>query len=147
MSPGQRLRWWLVGQFGRPRGVVGHLAGWVMAHRSSNRRRNRWVVSLLDVQPTDRVLEVGFGPGIAIQELSRRATAGHVFGVDHSRVMVRQASRRNAAAVRAGRVDLRLGSAADLPGFGEPLDAVLAVNSLGFWADPTRTLTDLRARL
>jgi hypothetical protein len=46
-----------------------------MAHRPSNAQRNRWVVSLLDVQPTDRVLEIGFGPGIAIQELSWSATA------------------------------------------------------------------------
>ncbi|WP_261986420.1 hypothetical protein [Actinomadura sp. HBU206391] len=28
-----------------------------MPHRGSNRRRNLWVVSLLDVQPADRVLE------------------------------------------------------------------------------------------
>ncbi|HEV2358968.1 MAG TPA: class I SAM-dependent methyltransferase [bacterium] len=137
----------IVGQFGHPRGTVGRVTGWVMAYRPSNRQRNRWVVSLLDVQPTDRVLEIGFGPGIAIQELSWFATAGHVYGVDHSQVMVRQACRRNAHAIRAGRVDLRRGSADDLPTFGEPLDAVLAVNSMGFWPDPARTLRQLRARL
>src|SRR2546429_455915 len=49
-----------VRQFGRPHGVPGRLAGWVMAHRSSNRQRSFWVGSLLDVQPTDRVLEAGF---------------------------------------------------------------------------------------
>ncbi len=62
----------VVGQFMRPHGPGGHVTGWVMAHRSSNRRRNRWVVSLLDVQPTDRVLEIGFGPGIAVRELAAR---------------------------------------------------------------------------
>jgi ubiquinone/menaquinone biosynthesis C-methylase UbiE len=72
-----------------------------MAHRGSNRQRNLWVVSLLDVQPTDRVLEIGFGPGLAIAELARRATRGHIYGIDHSEVMVRQASKRNAAAIRA----------------------------------------------
>ena len=60
----------MVGQFMHPHGLGGHLPGWVMAHRSSNRRRNTWVVSLLDVRPTDRVLEIGFGPGIAIGELA-----------------------------------------------------------------------------
>jgi hypothetical protein len=49
----------IVGQFGHPRGMAGSVAGWVMARRPSNRQRNRWVVSLLDVQPTDRVLEIG----------------------------------------------------------------------------------------
>jgi ubiquinone/menaquinone biosynthesis C-methylase UbiE len=55
-----------------------------MAHRSSNRRRNAWVVSLLEVRRGDRVLEIGFGPGLAIRELARLATEGYVCGIDHS---------------------------------------------------------------
>ena len=133
----------VVGQFHRPRGFGGRAAGWVMAKRGSNRERNIWAVELLDVQPHGRVLEIGFGPGIAIQELARHATSGLVAGVDHSEVMVRQARNRNAAAVRAGRVDLRLGSAEALPGFDEPFDKILAVNSLLFWDDPVARLKDL----
>lgn len=137
----------VVGQFHEPRGLGGRAAGWVMANRGSNRKRNVWAVGLLDVQPTDRVLEIGFGPGVAIQELARRATSGLVVGVDHSELMVRQARKRNAAAVRADRVDLRLGSAEDLPVFDERFDKVLAVNSLMFWDDPRARLEELRALL
>ena len=130
----------------RPHGLGGHVAGWVMAHRSSNRRRNQWVVSLLDVQPADRVLEIGYGPGIAVAELSRRASRGMVMGIDHSEVMRRAATRRNAAAVRAGRVDLRLGSVESLPDFGEPFDTILSVNSMGFWTDPVAACAPCGAR-
>ena len=137
----------LVGQFHRPHGWGGRAAGWVMAHRESNRRRNVWAAGLLDVQPDDRVLEIGFGPGIAIEEMARRATRGHVIGVDHSDVMVRQARKRNEAAVRAGRVDLRLGSAESLPDFDEQFDRILAVNSLMFWDDPVARLKELRGIL
>jgi SAM-dependent methyltransferase len=137
----------VVGQFHEPRGVGGRLAGWVMAHRGSNRRRNVWAVGLLDVQPEDRVLEIGFGPGVAIHEIARRATNGLVVGVDHSEVMVRQATRRNAAAVRAGRVDLRLGTAEQMPAFDAPFDKILAVNSLMFWDDPVARLKELRELL
>jgi ubiquinone/menaquinone biosynthesis C-methylase UbiE len=137
----------MVNQFGHPRGIAGRLAGWVMAHRQSNRQRNRWAVSQLDVQPTDRVLEVGFGPGIAIAELAGRATRGQVYGIDHSDVMVRLASRRNAAAIRADRVHLAHGSVNDLPSFDQPLDAILAVNSIGFWSDPVERLGELRQLL
>jgi SAM-dependent methyltransferase len=115
-----------------------------MAHRSSNQQRNSWAVALLDLRPTDRVLEVGFGPGLAIAELARRAPDGRVYGIDHSAVMVRRACRRNHAAIRASRVTLTHGSVDRLPGFGEPLDAILAVNSLGFWPDPAQRLHDLR---
>jgi ubiquinone/menaquinone biosynthesis C-methylase UbiE len=134
----------LVGQFHRPHGFGGRAAGWVMANRGSNRKRNVWAVGLLDVQADDRVLELGFGPGVAIQELARRATSGHVVGIDHSEVMVRQARKRNAAAVNAGRVDLRLGSADALPAFDEPFDKILAVNSLMFWDEPFARLKELQ---
>lgn len=131
-------------QFMRPRGFGGRLAGWEMALRSSNRKRNVWAVSLLDVQPSDRVLEIGFGPGIAIRELSRQASNGLVVGIDHSDVMLRQATRRNSDAIRRGSVHLRLGSADDLPVFDEAFDKMLAVNNFGMWRDPPAVLARLR---
>jgi SAM-dependent methyltransferase len=139
----------LVRQFGNPRGGPGAVAGWVMAYRRSNRQRNGWVVSLLDVQPTDRILEIGFGPGRAIADLSRRVgSSGHVYGIDHSDVMLRQASRRNTAAIRAGRVTLMLGTVERLPPeLDGRFDAMLAVNSLGFWTEPAARLEALRRRL
>jgi SAM-dependent methyltransferase len=97
-------------QFRRPSGFAGRAAGALMAHRSSNRKRNAWAVSLLQVRPDDRVLEIGFGPGLAIRELSRLAHEGYVCGIDHSELMLRQARRRNADGIRRGVVDLRLGS-------------------------------------
>jgi ubiquinone/menaquinone biosynthesis C-methylase UbiE len=143
MNRKQKLALAIRSQFRQPRGFTGRLAGWEMALRSSNRKRNLWAVGLLGVEPTDRVLEIGFGPGIAIRELSRRATHGLVCGVDHSEVMVRQASKRNADAVRAGRVDLRCGSAEHLPAFAEPFDKVLAVNNMGMWCEPNEGLKAL----
>jgi ubiquinone/menaquinone biosynthesis C-methylase UbiE len=143
MDGKQRLTLAIRSQFVRPRSFAGWLVGWEMALRSSNRKRNAWAVELLGVEPTDRVLEIGFGPGIAIRELSRRATRGLVCGVDHSEVMVRQARRRNRAAVRAGRVDLRRASAEHLPAFGEPFDKVLAVNNMGMWREPDERLKEL----
>jgi SAM-dependent methyltransferase len=134
-----------IGQGRHPRGAAGSVTGWVFAHRPSNRQRNRWAVSLLGVRPAGRVLEIGFGPGFAVAELVR-AGAGHVYGVDHSGVMLRQASRRNAAAIRAGRVTLVNAPVDRLP-FDGPFDAILAVNSLGFWPGPAERLAELRQRL
>ncbi|MEU4579214.1 class I SAM-dependent methyltransferase [Nonomuraea sp. NPDC023979] len=85
--------------------------------------------------------------GLAIAELARLATRGHVYGVDHSQVMVGQARRRNAAAVRAHRVHLTQPSVDQPPGFDHPLDAILAVNSLGFWPNPVERLRRLRGLL
>jgi SAM-dependent methyltransferase len=119
----------------------------LMAHRPSNRQRNAWAVSLLDVRPDDRVLEIGFGPGLAIRELARLAGKGYVFGVDHSELMVRRARRLNAEALERGVVDLRLGSVESLPAFDEPFDKILAVNAMMFWGEPVARIQALRRLL
>jgi ubiquinone/menaquinone biosynthesis C-methylase UbiE len=136
-------------QFGRPTGLWGSAAGLLMAHRPSNRRRNEWAVSLLDVRRDDRVLELGFGPGLAIRELSRIAAEGYVCGIDHSELMVRWARRRNADGIRRGVVDLRLGSVDELPAFDALFDKILAVNAMLFWSesDPVARLAELRRLL
>jgi SAM-dependent methyltransferase len=128
----------VVGQAHHPRGAAGYVTAWEMAHRPSNRLRSRWVVSLLDVRPDSRILEIGFGPGIAVQALVR-AGAAHVYGIDHSGVMLRRASRRNAAAIRAGRVTLVEASVERIPpALDGPFDAIVAVNALGFLARARR---------
>jgi SAM-dependent methyltransferase len=61
--------------------------------------------------------------------------------------MLRQATRRNAIAIAAGRVDLRLGSAESLPEFSERFDKVIAINSYMFWKDPEVVLLGIRERM
>jgi SAM-dependent methyltransferase len=143
MSVKQRVGRRVVSQFMHPRGFPGRLVGWEMALRPSNRKRNVWAVELLDVQPSDRVLEIGFGPGIAIREIARRATRGQVVGIDRSAVMRGQAARRNAAAIRVGRVSLTVASIDDPPAFGPPFDKILAVNNMTMWPEPALRLTEL----
>jgi len=125
-----RLLGRLFEQFGRPSGLLGRLAGYIMARSEAD---DRWVLELLDVQPHDRVLEVGFGPGVAVALIAERASSGFVAGVDPSEVMVRQATRRNGAGVRAGRVELRLGTVSDLPYPDRHFTKACAIHSLYFW--------------
>jgi SAM-dependent methyltransferase len=147
---GRVLPWWGrhggVAQFHHPTGVAGRFAGWIMGHRSSNVARSLWAVELLDVRPADRVLELGCGPGVALAALATRATGGLVVGVDHSRVMIRQARRRNRSAVRAGRVRLIQSPVEALSLGEESFDAALAVNTLGMWPEPALRLREI-ARL
>jgi trans-aconitate methyltransferase len=141
------VRTYLVRQFHRPSGPVGHVAGWVMATRSSNVDRNRWAVEQLDVRPTDRVLEIGFGPGVAVEALAARVTEGVVFGVDHSELMVKAARRRNTRAIGAGRVVLTTAGVDEVDDGLRPLDLVLAVNNLGMGPAPPSQLRRLHSLL
>jgi ubiquinone/menaquinone biosynthesis C-methylase UbiE len=139
------LRQAVVRQFGKPTGLVGRLVGLVMATRPSNRERNRRTIELLEIQPEDRVLEVGYGPGLAIEWAAERARRGKVVGIDHSDLMRRRAARHNARAIEAGLVELHVASMDAMPAFDGPFDKVFAVNVYMFWPDPARALARLAA--
>jgi SAM-dependent methyltransferase len=141
------MRSMVVKQFGRPTGILGRVVGLVMRVRPSNRERNRRALALLKIQPEHEVLEVGFGPGIAIEHASELASRGKVIGIDHSELMLREAQRRNAKAIDAGKVELLLGSAERLPAFSVRFDKVLAVNVHMFWDDPVAVLRGLRGAM
>jgi ubiquinone/menaquinone biosynthesis C-methylase UbiE len=129
-------------QFSRPSGVLGWLTGHVLALK--NRRRSEWVLALLNVRPGDYVLEIGFGPGVDILRVSERVEHGFVAGVDVSREMVRQATRRNAVAVEAGLVELLCASAERIPYPANSFDKVFAINSLQFCGDVPRVMHEIR---
>lgn len=141
------MRSWILTQFKRPSGALGAVAGWIMAARDSNRARNRWTVDLLDIQPTDRILEIGFGPGLGLALAAAKATAGTVVGIDHSEVMFRQAGTRNRDAIASGRLKLRLGGFDDLPAGDGPFDKVFSANVLMFVADRKAALAALRGAM
>lgn len=129
-------------QFAHPEGWVGRLVGVILALK--NRERNAWAISLLDIQPGDHVLEIGFGPGQAIQEVAKSTPNGFVAGMDLSEVMVSQASKRNAAAILAGRVLLQQGAESPLPFEDNKFHKAFAVNSMQFWSKPIEGLQEIR---
>jgi len=132
----------LMRMFGHPKGVLGRLGGVIMAR--VNREAAVQIIEGLEVRPGDKVLEVGFGPGVAIQLLLHRVSAGSVAGVDYSQEMVRQAAARNAAALRNRRVDLRYGSVERLPFADETFDKALAINSMQTWPDARAGLREIQ---
>jgi len=70
----------LMRMFGRPEGVLGRLGGVIMAR--TNYLAAKEVIGLLDVRAGDKVLEVGFGPGVGIKLMAERVSDGCVAGID-----------------------------------------------------------------
>jgi SAM-dependent methyltransferase len=138
----ERIRKFITAQFGRPSGLFGRFIGNRMA--KGNVYDARWTVSLLEIQPDDRVLEIGFGPGVSTQLASEKASKGFVAGIDHSRTMVQAASQRNAAAIRSGRMELKHGEVFALPYADESFDIAFSLHSIYFWPNPLDCLRKLR---
>jgi len=132
----------LTSQFACPTGLLGVGVGRLMAVK--NAKMNEFAVEMLDIQPDDQALEIGFGRGRTIRMIAERAKAGFVAGVDLSDVMVRQATRYNLDLIVAGRAELCQGSVADLPYECGRFTKVLAVNNYQFWPDAELNLEEMR---
>jgi ubiquinone/menaquinone biosynthesis C-methylase UbiE len=125
--------------FAHPSGWPGRLAGWIMLW--TNKQAD--VVRVLDVQPGDDVLEIGYGPGGLIRQLAERTDAVSIRGVDPSPEMRDQASRHNRRAVRAGWVRLDLGTA-ERTGLPDTcVDRVVSVRNVAMWPDLEAAASEL----
>lgn len=135
------MKYTLFSQYGHPRGLLGSLACKVMALK--NRVQNEWTIDLLGLDSHHHVLEIGFGPGVAISRISKIVRKGYIAGVDHSQVMTSQARRRNAKKIKTGNVVLHQCSVTDVPYPANSFDRILAIDSSFFWPQPVKQLKRL----
>ncbi|HUK00897.1 MAG TPA: methyltransferase domain-containing protein [Steroidobacteraceae bacterium] len=141
------LRSALEAQRADPRGFGGWLVARLMLHRPVDRARTRWVLSLLELRPEDRVLDVGFGPAYSTQLIADQVTSGLVVGVDRSPLMLDMARRRLRRHLHSRRVTLMCTDAADLPPFDVRFDKALSINLPGMAEDSVGLLTRVRERM
>ena len=92
---------------------------------------NALALDALELQPRERLLEVGFGGGALLRQAAARGA--EPWGVDASEAMVRRARGLNA----------RLASAEALPFEDGAFDKAVSVNSLYFWPDAPRAFAEL----
>jgi cyclopropane fatty-acyl-phospholipid synthase-like methyltransferase len=90
--------------------------------------RFRWAIEVMDPAPSDRLLEIGCGQGVAVSLIASLLFSGSILAIDRSRAMIDRAARRNREHVQSGRASVQavaLGDA-DLP--GNRFDRVFAIN-------------------
>jgi SAM-dependent methyltransferase len=131
LRPSLNAFWQGIGaQLRNPSGLWGRMAGSLMAF--GNGKPNTLAVVALSMREGESLLELGCGPGCALQGLLRLPHLARVIGLDWSEVMLAHASRRNRLALAAGRLALVRGDFARLPFIAEIVDAILAVNVVYF---------------
>jgi len=132
----------LMQMFGRPSGLLGRIGGLILSFEKGE--FIPWVVEQLAIAPGAQILEVGFGPGVALQYVAKQTPAGQIVGVDYSDVMVQQATKRNATAIAAGKIEVHYGSASALPIPDETFDGAFSINSMQLWPDAVAGLREIR---
>jgi ubiquinone/menaquinone biosynthesis C-methylase UbiE len=128
-------------QAGNPTGIVGKIFGYLM--NITNKEENYWTVSLLNIDATSNVLEIGFGTGLAIAEVAKIAVQGQIYGVDRSATMLESAQKQNQQAIESGLVNLQLGDVISLPFADNYFDIVYSINCIYFWEPPAPALSEI----
>ena len=94
------------------------------------------MVVAMNIQPNDRVLEIGCGHGIAATLICRMLSGGSYLGVDRSRKMVAAAANRNTNYVSAGVAGFVVGRLEDLDLGQARFDKILAMRVRIFHDQP-----------
>jgi ubiquinone/menaquinone biosynthesis C-methylase UbiE len=123
--------------------MLGRVGGRLM---SLDRDLPAWVLDLLEIEPSDVVLEVGSGPGVGLELAAARAHEGRLVGVDPSQTMLEIARRRNRGEIEAGRVELRRGIVDRLPFDDATFDKAMTMNSLHLRPDVVAGLKEVRRK-
>lgn len=127
-------------QAARPTGLLGRFIGRVMV--KDTRTTNEAALELLDPQPGERILELGFGQGRTITQLVRMGAT--VVGVEVSETMRAQAAARSRRAIADGRVELLVGDGVTLPLDDDIADGAITAHTIYFWPQPDVTMSEVR---
>ncbi len=122
-------------QIRKPSGILGTiLAGTHLSHQ--HQHLESFCVELLQIDPHDVVLEVGFGNGYMLNKIAPKLSNGRIHGIDHSQVMLRQASKRNKRYIQNGVMELQQGDLSQLPFPKNYFNKVVSNNTIYFWRNP-----------
>jgi len=117
------------------------------AHRPKAAERLVWAVETLDVRPTDRLLEIGCGHGIAVSLVCEKLRGGSITAIDRSATMITVARGRNADHVAAGVASFQAAALHEARLPGGYFDTIFAVNVGVFWRQrPDRARCRCRQR-
>jgi ubiquinone/menaquinone biosynthesis C-methylase UbiE len=128
-------------QLGNPSGLGKVLAPlW----NQRNSALNDTAFEALDLQPNNRVLEVGFGGGYLLQRMTSTVTNSFLAGVDISQAMVTNAQKRLQRLITQGKLELHCCPVEVLPFPPNYFTKACSVNSIFYWENATQALAEIR---
>lgn len=98
-------------------------------------------IALMNIHPTDRILDLGCGTGWASRRLARMASAGEVVGLDVADEMLHRAEE---ASSDFNNIRYVWGSAENIPALDSLFTKVLSVESFYYYADQNKALRELK---
>lgn len=106
-----------------------------------------WAAGLLNVQPGDRILEIGCGNGAAVYAVSEGLRTGKITAIDRSEKATALAARRNAENLALGKAEIITTTLADADLPARHFDKIFVYNLNVFWMDPRLELALIKELL
>ena len=125
------LREFIATQFKKPSGLFGIFTSDLMA--KNNQKNYHRLIKDLNLQPQNKVLEIGFGPGIGIQMIAEQCPTCTIEGIDFSKLMYKRATRYNKQYIEEGKVQLQYGDFLTASVAHNDYDKIFCLNVVYFW--------------
>ena len=106
-----------------------------------------WAIEHVAIAPSDRLLEIGCGPGVAAVLACKKLGTGNYVGVDRSGVAIKRATERNLENIESGKARFLKGPFADADLGGKRFDKIFAIRVNFFWQGGQRELPLIQAAL
>jgi cyclopropane fatty-acyl-phospholipid synthase-like methyltransferase len=121
----------IASQFKKPKGLFGIFTSNMMV--KNNQKNYDKIIKDLDLQANDKLLEIGYGPGIGIQMIAELCPDCIIHGIDFSKLMYKTASKYNKPFIDTGRVHLQYGDFLKSSVLDNNYDKVFCLNVVYFW--------------
>jgi SAM-dependent methyltransferase len=106
-----------------------------------------WATEMLNISPSDNILEIGCGAGLFAEQIAGKLTTGKLMAIDRSSPMLEKAKKRNRKFIDNGRSEF---IASDFLSSGLPnsyFNKVVAFNVNFFWKEPAVELEKIKDTL
>jgi cyclopropane fatty-acyl-phospholipid synthase-like methyltransferase len=127
------FREFIASHFKKPTGLFGIFTSNLMV--KNNQKNYDRLMMDLDLQSQDKLLEIGYGPGVGIRMIAERCSTCTIHGIDFSHLMYKRASKYNKRYIDAGRVWLQHGDFLQAPVAPSDYDKAFCLNVVYFWKE------------
>ena len=121
----------IASQFKKPRGLFGIFSARIMV--KSNQKNYDRMLRELNLQPQERLLEIGYGPGEGIRMIAENCPTCTIDGIDFSSLMYKRAAKLNGPSIAKGAVRLQHGDFLKAEIENASYDKVYCLNVVYFW--------------
>lgn len=132
------LRNFIAGQFKKPTGLFGNYSSRIMIR--GNHDKYSTLIKDMDIKADDKILEIGYGPGVGIQMICHLCTTCTIHGIDFSRLMFKKASKYNKSAIGQSKVQLQFGDYLESNFTQNQYDKIFCLNVIYFWDELSKPL-------